>query len=107
MASSIPIEYKKFSNRSIRWKPHGMIIVIIGNGLSNLVWFGLMAYQPLKVINAKSIFIDKAVLFQTIQFSISTQFQCQETVPFQTIQFSISTEFNYQKQFYFKQFSLA
>ena len=31
---------------------------------------------------------------QTIQLSISTQFQCQSTVPFQIIQFSISTQFS-------------
>ena len=31
------------------------------------------------------------VLFQTIQFSISTQFQCQKAVLFETIQLSIST----------------
>ena len=36
----------------------------------------------------------KKVLFQTIQFSLSTQFQSQKTVPFQTIQFRISTQFS-------------
>ena len=36
----------------------------------------------------------QTVLFQTMQFSISTQFQCQKTVPFQTIKFSISTLFS-------------
>ena len=36
----------------------------------------------------------KAVLFQTIQFSISTLFKCQKTVPSQTIQFSTSTQFS-------------
>ena len=35
----------------------------------------------------------KTVLFQTIQFSVSTQFQCEKTVQFQTIQFDISTQF--------------
>ena len=30
----------------------------------------------------------KTVIFQTIQFSISTQFQCHKTVLFQTIQFT-------------------
>ena len=38
-------------------------------------WLGFMAYQPLKLFNAKSIFM-KIILFQTIQFSISTQFKC-------------------------------
>ena len=41
---------------------------------SKMVWFGFMVYQPLEVINAKSIFIHKTVLFQIIQLSISTQF---------------------------------
>ena len=36
----------------------------------------------------------KIILFQTFQFSINTQFQCQRTVLFQTIQFSISTQFS-------------
>ena len=46
------------------------------------------------------------VLFQTIQFSISTQFNCQkdfyfklfkfiQTIPIQLIQFSMSTDFVY------------
>ena len=42
----------------------------------------------------------KSVLFQTIQFSISTA-SMSKTVPFQTIQFSI------QNLFHFKDFSLA
>ena len=36
----------------------------------------------------------RTVLYQTIQFSISIQVQCQKTVLFQTIQFSISTQFS-------------
>ena len=38
------------------------------------IWFGFIAHQSLKVIDVKSIFIQKTVLFQTIQFRISTQF---------------------------------
>ena len=34
------------------------------------------------------------LIFQTIHFSISTQFQCQKTVLDQTIQFSASTQFS-------------
>ena len=45
--------------------------------------------------------MSKSVLFQTVQLSISTKYQCKKTVLFQTIQFSV------QKQFCFKQFSLA
>ena len=37
-------------------------------------------------------FLYKSVLFQTIQFSVSTV-SMSKTVPFQTIQFSISTQF--------------
>ena len=36
-----------------------------------------MAYQILLVINAKSIFM-QSVVFQRIQFSMSTQFNCQK-----------------------------
>ena len=36
----------------------------------------------------------KTVLFQTIQFSISTQFKCQKTAPFPTNQSSISIQFS-------------
>ena len=51
-----------------------------------------MAYQPSTLFNAKSIFM-KIVLFQTIQFSIITQFKCKyslivKTFLFQAIQFS-------------------
>ena len=40
-----------------------------------------------RLFNAKSIFM-QIVLFQTIQFSMSTQFNCQKTFLFQAIQFS-------------------
>ena len=40
---------------------------------SSIIWFGFMAYQLL-LFNAKFIFIPIIVLFQTIQFSRSTQF---------------------------------
>ena len=40
-----------------------------------------------RLFNAKSIFM-KIVLFQTIQFSIRTQFKCEKTFLFQAIQFS-------------------
>ena len=83
-----------------------------------------MVYQLCRLFNAKSIFIQiitsisknsvkhrKIVSFQTIQFSMSTQFkskysvqfsktllfqaiQFSQTVLFQTIQFSISTQFS-------------
>ena len=36
----------------------------------------------------------ETVLFQTIQFSISSQFQYQKTVLFQTIQFTTNTQFS-------------
>ena len=49
-------------------------------------WLGFMAYQPCRLFNAKSIFM-QIVLFQTIQFNMSTQF-------------------NHQKHFYFKLFTL-
>ena len=48
----------------------------------DLAWNNLQ-----RLFNTKSIFIQIAVLFQTIQFSVSNQFNCQ-------------------KQFYFNQFSL-
>ena len=38
--------------------------------------------------------MSKTLLFQTIQSSISTQFQCQKIVLFHTILFSISTQFS-------------
>ena len=48
----------------------------------------------------------KIVLYQTIQFSISS-FSKLKTILFQAVQFSISTRFNCQKYFYFKLFSLV
>ena len=38
--------------------------------------------------------MSKTILFQIIQFSISTQLQWQKTVLFQTIQFCISAQFS-------------
>ena len=53
-------------------------------------WVGFMVYQPLLVTKTPSpIFIENnQFLFQTIQFSMSTQFNCQKTFLFQNIQFS-------------------
>ena len=48
--------------------------------------------------NAKSIFI-KIVLFQTIQFSISTQFKCKYSLIVKNV--SISSYYVLVKQFYF------
>ena len=60
-----------------------------------------------RLFNAKSILCKKSVLFQTIQFAMSTQFNCQKhfyfrfsvstvsmlkTVPFETIHSSISSQ---------------
>ena len=50
-----------------------------------------------RLFNAKSIFM-QIVLFRTIQFSMSTQFNCQKTFLFQ---------FQCQKEFRLKQLSLA
>ena len=76
------------------------------------VWLGFMAYQPIRLFNAKSIFIkiissvsdNSNLIFSykkkvlTIQFNISAVFvQTQldiKTVLFQTIWFSISTQFS-------------
>ena len=38
--------------------------------------------------------MSKTVPFQTVQFTIITQFKCKKTVLFQAIQFSISTQFS-------------
>ena len=60
-----------------------------------LFCFGFIAHKQLSVINAKSIFIQKKVLFQTIQFNINLVFPFVytplnvKTVTLQTIQFSI------------------
>ena len=63
---------------------------------------GFMAYQPMQVTQHQIHFM-QIVLFQTIQFNMSTQFNCQKTFLFQAIQFSqtviiqfsISTDFIY------------
>ena len=47
-----------------------------------------MAYEPLKVINDKFIFIHKIDLFQKVQFCISTPVQCQK--PFHLKQFGLA-----------------
>ena len=88
----------------------------VRKGLEKETGFGLVLWHinHCRLFNAKSIFIhinssisnnlveykysflfphcemSKTVLFQAIQFSISTLFQYQKTVLFQTIQFSIS-----------------
>ena len=51
-------------------------------------WFVCILWHFFRLFNAESIFIQKTVLFQIIQFSISSQFNCQ-------------------KHFYFKLFSFA
>ena len=38
-----------------------------------LYWFGFMAYQPLQVNESQIHFYTQTVLFQAIQFTISTQ----------------------------------
>ena len=87
-----------------------------------VLWFSNLR----RLFNAKSIFM-KIDLFQAIQFSIISQFECKnslivktfllqaiqfcQAVLIQLIQFSISTGFVYtqlmSKQFYIKQFSLV
>ena len=54
-----------------------------------LVWFGLVLWniKHCCLFNAKSIFIHINILFQTMQFNVSTQFKCQ------TIQLNISKVF--------------
>ena len=47
-----------------------------------------MAYQPLWVIYSKFIFM-KIVLFQTIQFSVITQFKCKYSLIVNEISTSI------------------
>ena len=61
-------------------------------------------------LNAESIFyVNNLFYLKTIQFIISTQFNCQKTFLFQTIQAVIfinsvkcKYSFNVEKQFYFK-----
>ena len=64
-------------------------------------------FQTIKFSISTQFKYQKTVLFQTIRFSISTQAQCQKTIPFQTIQFGICTQFKCQKQLYFKHFNQA
>ena len=48
----------------------------------DLIWFGLVSWHinHCRLFNAKLIFMHvKTVLFQTIQFNISTQFECQNS----------------------------
>ena len=49
----------------------------------------------------------RTVLFQTIQFSMSTQFQCKKQFYFKQFSLAWVHSFNIKKHFYFKQFSLA
>ena len=49
-------------------------------------YLGFMAYQP-RLFNAKSIFM-KIVVFQTIQFRISTQFKCKYSLIVKNISIS-------------------
>ena len=74
-----------------------------------LVWFGWVLWH----IKLCSLSNKKEVIIQTIKFSISivfffvyTQLNV-KTFLFQTIQFSIITQFQCQKHLVFKQFSLA
>ena len=64
---------------------------------TSLVWFGLVLWHInlCRLYNPKSIYI-------YIYIYIYIQ-----AVLFQTIQFRISTQFKWQKKFYFKQFSLG
>ena len=75
-------------------------------GLKQLVGWVLWYINLCRLFNAESIFMQKSVLFQTIQFSLSTRFNFQKTFLFQAIQFiqtvliqtiqlSISTDFVY------------
>ena len=66
-----------------------------------LIWFGLlgfMVYQPLQIITPNSFLCKESVQFKRIQFSISTQFNCQKHFYFKlfkqlyvTIQLSLNT----------------
>ena len=73
-------------------------IVIFVKDFFFLFGLGLILWQTnhCRLFNAKSIYIYiSTVLFQTIQFSISTQFKMSKTVLFQAIQFSRSTQFSF------------
>ena len=83
------------------------------NMLSRLVGcLGFMAYQSIfiQIVLFQAIQFSQTVLIQSILFSTSivliyTQLNV-KTVLFQPIQFSINTQFNCQEHFYFKLFSL-
>ena len=72
------------------------------------IQFHFKQFSPVHVLFVYTHLNVKTVLFATIQFSISTQFQYKKkSVPYQTIQFRISSQFQRKKKFYFKYFSLA
>ena len=83
-------------------------------------WLGLVRWvlwhiNLCRLFNAKSILCKYSVLFKTIQFSVSTQFNCQKHFYFKlfkqlyiTIQFSLSTvSMSKTVQFQIIQFSIA
>ena len=82
----------------------GLFVCTQLNGFKLLVGWLLWHINLRRLFNPKSIFM-KIVLFQTIQFSISTQFkwgkflfqaiQFSQAVLIQLIQFSTSTDFVY------------
>ena len=49
------------------------------NNALHLVWSGFMAYQTLGYFMPNSFLYIQTVPFQTIQFSISIQFKCQNS----------------------------
>ena len=61
-------------------------------------WF-LWHINLCRLFNAKSISYEQSILFQTIQFCMSMQFNSQKHFYFK--------QFSLDKQFYFKQFRLA
>ena len=75
------------------------------------VWFGLVSWHVnhYRLRNAKSIFIqiNSSISNNSVEheYIFYTQLNA-KIVLFQTIQFSISTPFRCQKQFYFNQFSI-
>ena len=85
-----------------------LIIRLIGLLVGWILWH----YNLCRLFNDESIFIQKPVLFQTIQFSVSTV-SMSKTIQFQSILFrkvrslNISTKLNSQKHFYFELFSLV
>ena len=71
-----------------------------------------MAYQPLLVIQCQIYFIRKNSSISNNSFSIIIVFFIYtqlnvKTFLFETIQFSLSTQFTCQKQFHFEQFNLV